>query len=147
MDPPGGWLEVALDACTGRELGRTPSFSGPRAEDGERVHGGDAALVADEGPADRLRHPLREEAGDVGAPGDPGRARRHGEGHVVVEEGDDGVEVPLLPGAPVPLELVAMRWSHARAAAGSSSVCWARKARMRGSCTMSSLSWDDPSMR
>lgn len=27
MDPPGGWFEVTLDARTGRELVRTPSFS------------------------------------------------------------------------------------------------------------------------
>lgn len=27
MDPPGGWFEVTLDARTGRELARTPSFS------------------------------------------------------------------------------------------------------------------------
>jgi hypothetical protein len=27
MDPPGGWFEVAIDARTGHELGRTPSFS------------------------------------------------------------------------------------------------------------------------
>jgi hypothetical protein len=27
MDPPGGWFEVTLDARTGRELRRTPSFS------------------------------------------------------------------------------------------------------------------------
>ena len=26
MDPPGGWFEVALDARTGREIGRTPSL-------------------------------------------------------------------------------------------------------------------------
>jgi hypothetical protein len=27
MDPPGGWFEVVLDARSGRDLGRTPSFS------------------------------------------------------------------------------------------------------------------------
>jgi len=40
MDPPGGWFDVALDARTGREFGRTPSLSAediaPTAQDQPR---------------------------------------------------------------------------------------------------------------
>lgn len=53
---------------------------------------------------DCFRHTISEEAGHRIATADPGRMRWHREGHVVVQKGDDRVEITLLPGADVALQ-------------------------------------------